>query len=605
MDAHAPLKFDGWTLLRPSGELLRDGRRVRLQEQPLQILVALLERPGELVTREQLFARLWPAQVVEYETSLNAAVRRLRAVLDDDADAPRYIETIPRRGYRFIGRLEPDGGGVPSASGTMRHPGRWIASGIATALLAGLALWSTTQTASHGPADQGQPASIVVLPFVDLSEAQDSRYFADGLTEELMQLLARDGKLRVVARTSAFAFRGQPIDVAEIARQLGVSHVLEGSVRRSGEQLRVTAQLIDGGTRMQVWSHTYDRKIGDVSSIQDDIAASAASVLGASLAGVPPAMAAADPEAYDRALLARFLTHRRADGDLQQARRLYEEAVSIDPDFARAWAGLSSVYWLLVADGALDMRTGLELVGEAARRALALDPGLAEAHVRLAIRAWALGDVALARRHRELAARYEPGHPLVLVSQLDTAMAAGRLDEAIEVLERIVRMDPLSVVNRHNYAFLLLIAGRPSDAIVQMRRILELEPDHSVRLLCSALAVDRRHAEIRNEARSQPPGPDRHQCEALALGDAGAAEAAYRALEQSAGRADPFRVAETAAYRGDTERAFAWLESAQEACADRVLHPLGCSLRELSRSPLLASLHGDPRWAEWQARLER
>jgi TolB-like protein/DNA-binding winged helix-turn-helix (wHTH) protein len=613
MDRSAITQFDGWTLLRLSGELLREGRRVRLQDQPLQILEELLARPGELVTREQLICKLWPKQVVDYDTALNAAVRRLRSVLGDEAEMPRYIETIPRRGYRFIGTLAAEATADADHPPLPQHlPRRMAIIALLAAFAAGL-IWLALPHDPAAPAGEAaRPAgsavpSIVVLPFVDLVAEPDSRYFADGLTEELINRLARNEQLRVIARTSSFALQGKNADIATVARQLNVSHVLEGSVRRSGDRLRVTAQLIDATTSSHLWSQNYDRRVGDVFEIQDDIAASVADALAIRLGGARSSEPSVDPRAYDKALLGRFLLNRRAPADTARAREHYEQAIAIDPEFAQGWAGLASVLWIQITDGSLERATGLEKMREAANRALALDPRLAEPHARLALYAWVAGNENEKRKQVQIARELEPNNPLVMGWAVGQAAAAGRHDEAVELQTEVARLDPLSGINRYNLAYHLYAAGQYEDAIAEMRRTLELNPAESVGLQCFSLVLLRRFDEAARLARGGATGADHLECEALlrhALGQRAESNAALAELTEEFGRTEPFRIAEVHAYRGEADAAFRWLQKTSEICRDQSRFPVGCALRVTRHSPLLASLRSDSRWAEWSGQQE-
>ena len=291
------IRFDGWTVNFESGEITRDGDTHRLPDQPLQILEELVSRPGEVVTREQLIARLWPKGVVEFDTGLNSAVRKLRVAFGDDADTPRYIETLPRRGYRFIAAL--DG---PTAHGPMKGiptlPSQYIPTSFETGLdlgrrasdrrapvrrmvvgfgsiLAAVVLavvaWRMPGRLFQVDAVVEALPTIVVLPLVDMSVNQSEQPLCDGLTEELSNWLAHIPTLRVVARTSAFAFKGQNQDVRRIATTLGATHVLEGSLRRSGDQLRITTQLIAAEDGVHLWSRSFDLPIGDIFQIEDTV----------------------------------------------------------------------------------------------------------------------------------------------------------------------------------------------------------------------------------------------------------------------------------------------------------------------------------------------
>lgn len=488
-------RFDGWTLVRASGELVGHGTRVHLPPQPQQVLEALLERPGEMVTREQLKERLWPRGVVEFDTALNSAVRRLRTALGDHADTPRYIETIPRRGYRFIGRLESpafarsaDVPAEPAPATDRSEPGRrvdlgWrVMAGIGVLIVA---LWS---------------ASSIV-----------------GLREP-----------RSRAASSAAAGSGQSGDE-------GVAH---RDVAHAGEVLA----------------------------------------------------------------RAQFFFQRRGPGDVERARQLFEKALALDPGLARAWAGLAGVHWIETAEGQVPRDAGLAALRVAANRALALDPGLAEAHLRLANYYAATGDRSARGAHVQRALELEPGNPMSLAFASDLAMWAGRLDEAVAFQRRAVEADPLQVVQRYNLAWLLYVSARWAEAEEELTAVLDLtrEPERVARLRCLVAVADGRFMDARELAGEIPQGVERDQCLALALhglGRVAEADAALRALVQSAGDRHYVEVAEVHAFRGEADLAFEWLEKATPRSRSKAGSPSEASGLGIAQySPLMRSLHADPRW---------
>ena len=473
MDQSPDIRFDGWTLRRQPPELLRGDTRVRLQDQPLLVLEELLTHPGELVTRERLIARLWPKRVVDFDTALNATVRRLRAALGDEAETPRYIETVPRHGYRFIGTITAPTAATDSAAVQEEVPPRpasrrWPYGVAVAALLVLMAVPLTwfAATRRDAPAAHDPSKSIVVLPFADLSPEGDQEYFADGLTEELLNSLAQSKNLRVIARTSSFSFKGRNVDIATVARQLGVTHVLEGSVRKWGDRVRITAQLVDAAHSSHLWSQTYDRELREVLTVQSDIAHSVAAALEVAL-GAGHSGGAPDPQAYEHYLRAHFFVHRRAPGDLERARSYYERAIETDPTYARAWAGLAGAYWLQIHEGDIDGEAGLQKVRAAAERALALDPHQVEAHLRMTNFYWSTGDLQMKMQHQRQAEALAPDHPLLLAFEASQTADKGQWVEAIALQRRVVAADPLSVMSQGNLAVMLLFAGQIEDVTEQ------------------------------------------------------------------------------------------------------------------------------------------
>ena len=337
----APIRFDGWTLDLTTGELERDGKRQRLQDLPLQILSELLHRPGELVTRTYLIEKLWPKGVVEFETGLNTAVSKLRSALGDSAEAPRYIETVPRKGYRFIGKVSDDGAlrvrAAPVSSTKPVPAFVWASAVLVLVVALALALSS-----HYG----NQPSSVVrlaVLPLENLSPDSANEFFADGIHEEIVSALTnRSTQMDVISRTTMMTYRARHKTVSEIANELGATHVLEGSVRREAQDVRVTLQLIDAGKDQPIWSNSYDRQLTSAMKLQSEIAQEIATRLSVKLA--PPSAdlpGSTSPEAYDLFLRAKLVVQpidqRTPPSTIADAERWLDRAVELDPAFAAAY----------------------------------------------------------------------------------------------------------------------------------------------------------------------------------------------------------------------------------------------------------------------------
>ncbi|HEX9707327.1 MAG TPA: winged helix-turn-helix domain-containing protein [Steroidobacteraceae bacterium] len=389
--------FGDFVLDASAHELRRQGARIRLQDQPFQILRLLLEQAGKVVTRDELRQRIWPSSVfVDFDHGLNNAIARLREVLRDEASAPRFIETVPRVGYRFIGAVtagsETPVAAVPDASGmstpeTRIRRRRLAVAGAAIGVLAIAGLYAGI--ASRRPSDvRPAPAeapvpSIAVLPFVNLGPDPDDEYFADGLTEELVTRLATLRGLRVVARTSSFSYKGKQESTATIAKALQVDHILEGSVRRSEQRLRITAQLIDARGDRHVWSQTFDRDGGDIFRIQEEISLAVAEALKVTLLDSDEYRirrhGTDDAEAYRLYVIAHaHLLGRTKGSDQNVAKRLLEAAIARDPNFAAAHADLARSYLRRVSSTLANAEENERLGMAAAERAMALDPELSQ-----------------------------------------------------------------------------------------------------------------------------------------------------------------------------------------------------------------------------------
>jgi TolB-like protein/DNA-binding winged helix-turn-helix (wHTH) protein len=379
-------------------ELRRHGERIRLQDQPYQILLLLLERAGKVVTREELRQNLWPSSVfIDFDHGLNNAIARLREALGDPAATPRFIETLPRIGYRFLGPVraaaEQDAGSIPSspARASAAKPSIvWtrnrlliVAAGVAVAVLVAallrLALIDRPEAVESAATTSASVPSIAVLPFVNMSSNEEDEHFSDGLTEEVVSRLGGIRGLKVVARTSSFRFKGKEESSASIGEALQVNHFLEGSVRRSGERLRITAQLIDARKDEHVWTQTFERDAGDIFQIQEDIALAVAAALKVSLLEADEfrihRRGTSDPEAYRLYLIGRaHLLLRPKKPDMEIAKRSLDAAIERDPNFAAAHAGIARYYFRTAWGNLADTEEGARLGAAAAARAAALDP---------------------------------------------------------------------------------------------------------------------------------------------------------------------------------------------------------------------------------------
>ena len=402
-----------------AGEVSGPGGRARLDRKVMDVLVFMARHAGHVVTREELHTALWPGAVVT-DDAATRCFYELRRQLSRAGGHDRYralVETLPKRGYRLNGTvtaLAPAIVVTPVEAPERRFPAWAMATAAAVVAALLVAAWWLIRTADTPPAEPAAVAkhSIAVLPFLDMSEAKDQGYFSDGVTEEILNRLSQADNLRVISRTSSFSMRDESLDVPEIAARLDVDYLLEGSVRRSGQQMRITAQLIDASTNTHLWSKTYDRGLVDLFAVQDEIAVSVASALQVSLAGDdlaerPPASV----DAYERFLQGQFHYNRRSPGDIERAVQYYEQAVALDPAYARAWAALAGGYSILYADVRPNDHSLRDLQGEAARKAVDLDPTLAVAHARLAQYYFKTQQVAQGDIHMQRAIDLDPTIP--------------------------------------------------------------------------------------------------------------------------------------------------------------------------------------------------
>ena len=623
--ANAPLRFGVFELDPRAGELRRSGRRIALQPQPLAILQALIERPGEVVTREELRRRIWNnGAYVDFDRSLNKAIVKLREALGDDAESPRYIETLPRHGYRFIPLPEapahvadaPAGSAPPPASSAQsagtRRSWRWAAA-LGITLLA-LAAWLTpgwfrVAAPSHpGPLADGAPAgavaftppphSIAVLPLVNLSGDKEQEYFSDGLTEELLSSLARISELQIAGRTSSFYFKGKDVDLGTIARRLNVAAVLDGSVRRSGHTVRVNARLTDALTGFSLWSATYDRDLGDILSLQSEIASAVAAALKVRLLGNTAARVelggTRNPAAFDAYLRASRIFWTAADErSMKAAVAGFTEAVAEDPDYALARVARSiALNSIQLFDPGPAARDNLVAAQAEALKAVQLAPELADAHLALALVAATSLDFARAESEFERAVALAPGSERILRDYSWFTAAMGHVDAGIAAARRAVELNP---VDQESYGWLsqaLEAARRYDEAIEVLSAAVAVAPTPDLRgqlgtLYYEAGDLERSRAECelgRAHFLAQV-------CLAATyekLGRHRDARAELARIRASAGDAGAYLYAEIYAQWGRPAEALEWLETAA-----RLRSPW---LASLKRDALLDPLRKEPRF---------
>jgi len=467
-----------------SGELRKQGIRVRLQAQPFQLLVMLLERPGELVTREEICQRLWPADTfVDFDRSLGTAVNKIREVLNDSAAEPRFIETLPRRGYRFIvpvvtladpsQDVEPPSSSAPEPNKEEedhRSPFQrslvWI--GVCVVLVvAALVAWYWRRP---------HPIqSIAVLPLANLSTDPNQQFFADGVTDELTTNLAQIASLRVISHTSAVACWSAHKSASEIARCLGVDALVEGSVVRSGDRVRINTQLIHAASDRHLWAHTYDLQLNDVLTVQGELARAIAASVSHTLTPQEAArLSRPHPMSPEVALLYFKASNLLARTDARQARDLFQQATELDPDSAESWAGLADAWHTMGVQGDFD---AFDHAKEAARKALEIDPSQAQALMALGAMSFGYDwNPAQSEEYFRQAIASRPNYAMAHALFAITLAHRGRTEESIKEIKLAALLDPVSVpIN--SFAWHVYFCARQYDeALRVIQAANELDP---------------------------------------------------------------------------------------------------------------------------------
>jgi TolB-like protein/lipoprotein NlpI len=435
--------------------------------------------------------------------------------------------------------------------------------------------------------------SVAVLPFVNMSSDAEQEYFSDGLSEELLNLLAKIPELRVAARTSSFSLKGQNLQIAEIGDVLKVAHVLEGSVRKFGDRVRITVQLIHAADGYHLWSETYDRTLEDIFAIQDEIASEVVKELKVALLGEAPKVTDTDPDAYLLFLQARHMDQMRSADGYEQALALYQQVLAIDPQYSLAWSGLASTYIGQANIAERPIKEGFDLARQAATRALAIDPGNAAAHAQLGHLADIYdGDLAEAARHFERVMALDPTDTETRREVANFALGIGRVDEAIELLDYAVARDPISALVHRSLGLCYINAGQLDNAVASLRTALNLNPNafgaHS--LLGRALLLKGEPTEalaLINEEPSDYALLDLPMVY-FTLGRIEESDAALAELVEKYEEHASFNIAAIHAYRDNADDAFAWLEKAHAN------HDGGLS--EIVSNPVFANIQADPRW---------
>ena len=479
-----PVRFGIFELDVRAGELRKNGSRIKLQEQPFQILKLLLERPGEVITREEIQQKLWPdGTFVDFEHSLNAAVKRLRDALQDSADNPRFIETLPRRGYKFIYPVE---GAHPSTHSAMSQ-GMWVwvsAGGLAVLLLLAVGLnLGGLRNRLFGGVAPGEITSIAVLPLNNLSGDPAQDYFSDAMTEALITELGKISALRVISRQSVMQFKKTELSLPEIAAKLGVDAIVEGTALQVGDEVRITAQLIRAEPEEYLWAESYDRELKDILALHGDVARAIAREIQIAVTPEEETRLAAtrpvNPEAYQLYLKGNFQLGKLTEEGFGKALKNFHEAIEKAPDYAPAYAGAGLAYLGLGSwHTAISPKTVREKAKQNALKALELDDALGDAYIVLGrikqLHEW---DWTGADRSFKKGMELNPGFTFGRILYANYLTAMGRFEESIEVGKRTVEIDPLSPVAYNELGWALLHAGRYDEGLEQYQKGLELVPN--------------------------------------------------------------------------------------------------------------------------------
>ena len=640
------VRFGAFELDLRAGELRKAGLKLRLQEQPFLILQALLENPGQVVTSEELQKKIWPADTfVDFDHGLHAAVRRLRDALSDSADNPRYIETVSRRGYRFIGEIQ--GAAVerstlptpisisPSPSGRkpfMRNSWTGMFAGFLVVVAIGIVLFGFNFTAIRNRFSSRSSAprsfrSLAVLPLENLSQDPTQQPWADEMTEELITEFSKLPKLRVISRTSVMQYKETRKPLPQIARELNVDAVVEGAVQLAGDRVRITAQLVDGASDEHIWAQSYDRELSNVLLLQSDVARDIAQQIALELTPQQQQRLVKDahpvvPEAYQAYLLGRYYWNKRTADGLAKAGNYFQQAIQKDPNYALAYSGLSDYFAFLTLIGGpeiLPPREAMTKAKGAAIKALQLDDSSAEAHA-------SMGHVfhnydwdwvrAESEFHRAI--ELNPNYALAHHWYAHYLMQLGRTEESLAEARRAQELDPYSPFVNNGLARQYYLARQYDKAVIQCQVSLGIDPAYLPARLQLALAYEQKgmlteavsefelarqfaagYAKTGNKD-STPSAADPktdlpvvHAMLAQAYAKAGRLADARKESQVLAaiGRTryvPPSYLAIVAAALGDKKQAFGYLEKSYNDRSEQILY--------MGVEPLVDPLRNDPRF---------
>jgi TolB-like protein/DNA-binding winged helix-turn-helix (wHTH) protein len=626
-------RFGTFELNVRTGELVSIGTaaaeggsaKALLREQPFQILRILVERQGKIVTRQEIRQILWPDDtVVEFDRSINVAMAILRKALADDADHPKYIETLARRGYRLIAPVEWQQSSTAAQDllePQARHriegqisehepkaPKHWrkaaVLGSVAVILIVGYLSWRHFRAITP---PKSEKIMLAVLPFENLTGDPNKEYLADGLTEEAISQLGQlnPGQLGVIARTSVMGYKHKDERLDQIGRDLSVQYVLENSLRQSGDHLRITSQLLQVKDQSHLWSHDYDYRAQDILTVQDDVAKAVAREIQLRLTAQQEARSArlqpVNPEAFDAYLQGHYFFERNTDKDTDMAAKYYERATQLDPSYALAWVGLSRARNWQTNQGLIPLEEGRRLSREAIERALTLNPNLAAAHSQMGrIRKFVDFDWAGADASVQRAIALEPGNPEYLDQAAYSAAMFSRSDEALALARRAVELDPLNPGSWSGLGEIKYLEGQLPGAEADVKKSLELSPDvfPGPILLSKIYVMEGRPQDALAEIERVRTDATRAWLYAVtyaAQGREKASDAALKELIAKYSTRAANSVAAVYALRNQRDEAFQWL--------DRAYAQREGNLAFTNLDPMLNNLRSDPRFTAFLKKL--
>jgi TolB-like protein/DNA-binding winged helix-turn-helix (wHTH) protein len=615
-DSSGVVQIGEWMVHPALDSISRDTETQKLEPRMMRLLLCLANSAGAVVSVDQILTEVW-ADVVVGPASVYQTVSQLRKILGDIDPHPTYIATIPRKGYRLLAPVKRAGAPAPTpqppAMQRTTAPRRrvWVVAGalaviaLAAVYYLGDKAWLSRHTMGETPGDGviAGGESIAVLPFVNMSGDPNQEYFSDGLSEELIDHLVRSADLKVIARTSSFQFKGKNEDVRSIAHKLGVAHVLEGSVRKVDQQLRITAQLVSASDGVQLWSQTYDRMLTDIFKVQGEIADEVSQALHVALReGYRPAGREPDVQAYNLLLEGRYFEARRTLGNVEKAAELYKQAVDRDPEYALGWARLAHAYLIEETRIGPPSEGQNRRVLDALDRAIRLDPNLVYAYYTRAAFAmnitwdWAAA-LADDQRIRQIDSRSD----LLPGAFGDHALVLGQVNRAIELYQEALTRNPLDPNSLDSLGIALCAADKFLPCLEKRLRLMQLHPEFDG--VNSSVGMARLYLGQFAEALAamQQEPNENYRLRGLgavlwAMGHRTESDVALKALTDKFGSIDPYGIASVHAYRAEIDDAFHWLDRAYQEHNHR--------MPTVKTDPVFTNLRGDRRFQAILSRMK-
>ncbi len=609
------VRFGIFQLDLKARELHKAGVKVKLQDQPFRVLAMLVEHAGQVVTRDELQQRIWPSDVyVTFDQGLNNAIKKVRDALGDSADNPRFVETVAKHGYRFVAPVSVVDERPSEPRSRFRFPilrNKVLIGLAAVCLVAVLGYWVWHRSTTR---DEPTSANLVlaVLPFDNLSRDPDQEFFSDGLTEEMIAQLGKlnPKRLNVIARGSVAKYKGSSLAVNQIGRELGADYLLQGSVRRASDRVRITVQLIQVRDQTDLWAESYDRELKDILALQDSVARTIAEQIRITLTSEQQMRLASprtvDPEAYEAYLKGRYYWNKRTADAMQKASVYFQQAIDWDPDYGAAHSGLADCNSGLTWHGFTSPAQTLPTAEAAARKAIEIDPQSAEAHASLALVLHHRWDWSAAEAEFKRALQLDPQYANAHHWYGDYLSVTGRHDEAFLEARQALKLDPLNLMINTWVALRYYLAHNYDAAIQQGRNAVELDPNFAAAhlVLGEAYAQTGRYgvalSELQTAARLSGDSPLYLAQVAVANAAAGRRAEALRIVAQlrkisSERYVSPYGLAQVHAALNDREQTFSWLQIAYN---DRAVW-----MSYLAVDPVFDHYRSDPRLQDLLRRL--